>query len=389
MMKRTIALLAILIVVLFSLASAAAEDSALSDGTQIILQNEPDRMITPIGADDTGQFPINPMIEGESPATGLAWSGRYLPMMVMINNSNGGTGSFTPWGVQLADVAYEIALTRDGVTRMVYVFSDTVPDSVGPVRSTRQPAIMIHSEWQAGFVFWGGPDVLNNSIVKFFIETDVRRKGILFDGVGVASGVPPARLWNRVKNVITSGNLNVNLSGIRELIAADYIAPARPFLFTDERLYDDRLGVRRFSLDYGSGGYVSFFTYDEATDSYTRTVDVDGEMRQYMAYPSSTSRMNLAQEERILLSYQNVIVQRTEYSYANNHGSMPLINAVTSGNADIFIGGRYIPGYWVRTDLNSPTYYFDESGSQIVLSRGKTFIAILPTFATLTYEPAE
>ena len=68
---------------------------------------------------------------------------------------------------------------------------------------------------------------------------------------------------------------------------------------------------------------------------------------------------------------------------------MPLIEAVGSGSADIFIDGRYIPGYWVRKDLNSPTYYFDETGNQIILSRGKTFIALMPAAARLCYQEAE
>jgi len=388
-MKRITVFLAVLCVILFSISSVTAKYYTLSDENQIILQDEPDRMIKPAGADDTGQISANPVIAGESPVTGLPWSGRYLPMMVMINNAGGGIGKFMPWGAQYADITYEMLHTRDGVTRMAFLFSDFVPDSVGPVRSVRQPAIMIHSEWLAGFVFWGGPKVANNNIVEFFIQTDVRRKGILFDGVGIASGVPPERLWDSVHGVISSCNVNVNLSGIRDLISADYVAPEHPFLFTDERLYDDRASVHRFSLDYGSGGSISHFDYDEATDSYVRTVDVDGETYQYMTYLTSDSRRDRNEDEMLLLTYQNVIVQRTEYTFANNHGSMPLMEAVGSGNADIFIGGRYIPGYWVRTDLDSPTYYFDEYGNQIVLSRGKTFIAMLPGMARLGYQEAE
>ena len=294
-----------------------------------------------------------------------------------------------PWGTQYADVTYETLHTRDGATRMVMVFSDTVPDSVGPVRSVRHSGIMVHSEWWGGFVFWGGPKVTRNNIVEFFNETGARGLGILFDGVGIASGVPPQYLWNRVDGVYSSANLNVNLSGIRDLIPSDYAAPARPFLFTDERLYDDRASVLTFSMDYGTGGDISHFDYDEETGSYARSVDIDGETVQYMAYTTSEGRQTRDEDAKVLLTYQNVIVQRVEYSFANNHGSMPLMDAVGSGNADIFIGGRYIAGYWIRTDLESPTYYFDEDGNQIRLTRGKTFIALLPGEAILCYQEAE
>lgn len=388
-MKRITLCLAAICIVLFSVSSLAEVSYTLPADNLIVLQNVPDRMIQPVGADDTGRLPANPVIAGESPVTGLPWSGRYLPMMTMVNNASGGVGKVTPWGTQYADITYEMMLTRDGVTRMICVFSDYVPDSVGPIRSTRHPAIMIHSEWQAGFLYWGGPDVPNNSIVKFFIETDVRRKGILFDGAGIASGAPPRRLWDSLKNVTAGADLNVNLSGIRDLISEDYAAPPRPFLFTDGRLYDDRASVRRFSLDFGSGGRISNFDYDDTTDTYARSVVAGGEPVPYMSYLTGASRQSRNADEMAPLTYRNVIVQRTVYSFANNHGSMPLMEAVGSGNADIFIGGRYIPGYWVRTDLDSPTYYFDELGSQIVLSRGKTFIALLPDIAMLGYQEAE
>ena len=388
-MKRILVLLVMLCMVVYTASSVAEVTYTLPIEGQIVLQNTPDRMIQANGMDDAGRFAANPVIAGESPVTGLPWQGRYLPMMAMVNNASGGVGKVTPWGTQYADVTYEMMLTRDGVTRMICVFSDAVPDSVGPIRSTRHPAIMVHSEWQAGFLYWGGPDVSNNSIVQFFIETDVRRKGILFDGAGVASGVPPRRMWDSLQGVSAGADLNVNLSAVRDLIAEDYVAPPRPFLFTDARLYDDRAGVRRFSLDFGSGGRISHFDYDEATDTYARSIDADGETLPYKSYLTGSSRQTRNADEMVPLTYRNVIVQRTVYSFANNHGSMPLMDAVGSGNADIFIGGRYIPGYWVRTDLDSPTYYFDDLGNQIVLSRGKTFIALLPAIARLCYQEAE
>ncbi|HRX08916.1 MAG TPA: DUF3048 domain-containing protein, partial [Candidatus Limiplasma sp.] len=155
-MKRIVVILTVLLAMMLSFSAAIADYYTLSGENQTIMQNEPDRAIQPIGIDANGIISPNPVIEGESPVTGLPWEGRYLPMMVMINNADGGVGRTTPWGAQNADITYEVMITRDGVTRMIFLFSDLVPDSVGPVRSTRNPAIMVHSEWMAGFVFWGG-----------------------------------------------------------------------------------------------------------------------------------------------------------------------------------------------------------------------------------------
>ena len=54
-------------------------------------------------------------------------------------------------------------------------------------------------------------------------------------------------------------------------------------------------------------------------------------------------------------------------------------------DADIFIGGRYIPGYWVRESTTSPTVFFDDQGNEIQLTRGKTFIGHFPPESLLTY----
>ena len=68
-----------------------------------------------------------------------------------------------------------------------------------------------------------------------------------------------------------------------------------------------------------------------------------------------------------------------------NSSIMPDMQAVGKGNADIFIGGRYIPGYWIREDVESPTVFLDDKGNELVLTRGKTFICHLPPENLLTY----
>ena len=51
----------------------------------VVLQNVKDRKITP----NEGEMDINPLIEGESPTTGMPYdtSARYMPMLVQISNS--------------------------------------------------------------------------------------------------------------------------------------------------------------------------------------------------------------------------------------------------------------------------------------------------------------
>ena len=59
-----------------------------------------------------------------------------------------------------------------------------------------------------------------------------------------------------------------------------------------------------------------------------------------------------------------MIIQRVGYEYTNNSKIMPVMQSVGKGNADIFIGGRYIPGYWVRESIESPTVFLDDKGNE-------------------------
>ena len=89
----------------------------------------------------------------------------------------------------------------------------------------------------------------------------------------------------------------------------------------------------------------------------------------------------------IPLTFSNVIVQRVEYTYtpATTRSWPHSCRVSGKGNADIFIGGRYIPSYWVRESQDDPTVYYDDQGNEIQLSRGKTFIAQMPPDCLLTF----
>ena len=109
------------------------------------------------------------------------------------------------------------------------------------------------------------------------------------------------------------------------------------------------------------------------------------------AAASNSTIKNIEDREMEQMSFSNVIIQRVPYEFANGSYDMPQMQSaftdgtVAKGNADIFIGGRYIPGYWVRESVSSPTVYFDDKGNEIQLTRGKTFIADFPPEALLTY----
>ena len=85
------------------------------------------------------------------------------------------------------------------------------------------------------------------------------------------------------------------------------------------------------------------------------------------------------------LAFSNLIVQHTTVTW-NGSSDAPVTVHIGEGNADIFMGGKYIAGYWKRADANSRTVFYDAEGNEIALQRGKTFISIIPAETTVSYE---
>jgi hypothetical protein len=394
--KKAIGALMVLVLLLTALVPAVAATKANTysipvEGT--VLQGEADRNIN-----NNTPAARNPIIPGESPTTGLERSGVYLPMLVQISNPLGtvtyngkkvksaGVGNRAPWGGQYADVVYEGILYRTGETRISFLFSDRldegVPTSVGPVRSARIGHVLLREEWQSGFIYAGGPRREENNIAEMFNELGASDKGVLFDLL--------TSKWDdyrqRVKGLKNPDNLDVNVVGLRDLIPTNYSASAHAFLFADSNLYVDGYELAyNINLDWGHKDYISHFVYDENDNLYYR---YSGDAP-YMSYPSSVEAGKVDATNSVGMSFSNVIIQRVNYEYTNNSKIMPVMQSVGKGNADIFIGGRYIPGYWVREDTVGPTVYYDNQGNELQFTRGKTFIADFPPESLCTFTGME
>ena len=262
---------------------------------------------------------------------------------------------------------------------MTFVFSDSfeqgLPTSFGPIRSARTGHVSLRQEWQGGIVFRGGPRREENNIAEMFAELGASEEGVVFDlETNITRGYS-----TRVKGLKNPENLNADIAGIRGLIPTNYSPEAHAFLFADINPYTEGYDFAyQINLDWGTETYISHFVYDELNNIYYRyTGDA--------LFVSRASADDLSDGNAIPLTFSNVIVQRVEYSYTNNSKIMPNMQSIGKGNADIFIGGRYIPGYWVRESQDDPTVYYDNQGNEIQLTRGKTFIAQMPPDCLLTF----
>ena len=169
-MKKLLSLLLATIIILS--AAAALADPVKINGlekrdikiNEAGLNPSADEMIAQGISPTTGrQLDSIPYVDGFA---GTAYKLEYQPIMVQISNAGGGINidskgrpATAPVNLHYADVVYEACQANSAnggsLTRFSAVFSDTVPDYVGFVRSTRATHPRLRQEWDCAFVTSG------------------------------------------------------------------------------------------------------------------------------------------------------------------------------------------------------------------------------------------
>ena len=382
-MKKVLSILVCLVL----LCSAAMAETVLNGGEQ--------RNIQFFKADD------NDMIEGISPTTGrvlsevaasapgsgftgLAITGRYMPMLVQISNPEGGigytdgkaTGNRAPWGVQYSDIIYESPLYKAGDTRLTFVFSDLIPDECGPVRSARLFHAWLREEWDAGFLFYGQQEYTATNVPAVFKETGADKKAggmLLFSGT-VGENHPWKQYYEDYtrKPLKKPNHVTANVAAMSTLIPYDFEAANHTWLFSDE-LPDGGDTADDIYVTWAKGGEPalcnSIIEWDPDDECYYRyMLDSKGKEHIY-------TNLQAKGVEAEPVTFNNIIVQFTAMDWPRTDAPMPTVTG--SGNADYFMGGMHYQGVWNRDTLSDRTVFYDANGEEIALQRGRTLVIVM------------
>ena len=91
------------------------------------------------------------------------------------------------------------------------------------------------------------------------------------------------------------------------------------------------------------------------------------------------------------ITFNNVIVQWVDMDWVQvtapvmrTVGDAPFFTAwsdgsfVAQGNADYFMNGVHVSGYWRRESMDSRTVFYGPDGREIELQRGRTMVIMFP-----------
>jgi len=381
-MKKILSLLLCLML----LGSAAMAETVLNGGENRGIDfekadvNDPEDGVSPT----TGRYLEDLTDSVPAGFVGQAVTGWYMPIIVQIDNADGGigydssngkaNGNRAPWGVQYSDIIYETALYKQGNTRLSFLFSDIIPDEVGPCRSARLFHAWLREEWDCAFAFYGQQEYTATNVPAEFKKygADEKANGMLLFSGTVGSNHPWKQYYDsyKKKQLAKPHHVSANVAGMVSLIPESFTPANHTWLFTNAE--PDGEDAETIYVNWAVGDlsvYNSVLEWDEDDECYYRSMsDKNG---RYHPYTSLKTKV----DEPVDVTFSNIIVQFVKEEWVRTDAPNPTV--LGTGNADYFIGGKHMAGVWGRETMADRTVFYDENGEEIKLHPGRTLVIVM------------
>ena len=284
------------------------------------------------------------------------------PYAVMINNIN--VARPLQSGLQDAYIIYEI-IVEGGITRYMALFLDQDTERIGSIRSARHYFLDYALENDAIYVHHGQSPQAQSDFRTLGIdriEVNNSTTGFRDNSLNVAS---EHRLFTSI------GLLNNGLGNVRT-----------------QRDNDLLLNYSVNELDLSS--YVGAIPANNVTIKYsgyiTNTYEYDSESGVYKRFVNGEEHTDYVTKEQY--TFKNIITYQVDNYTLNdgeNKGRQDIEN-IGEGTGYYISGGYAVPITWEKSSRASQTKYYLESGEELVVNDGNTFIQIQPEGQTLTIE---
>jgi len=284
------------------------------------------------------------------------------PIAVMIENSPAARPQV---GLNSADLIYE-AVTEGGITRFMAVYSQQFPQKVGPVRSARSYFIDYLSEYDAFYVHAGGSPTAIARLGEYKIKAYPHAN----DGTYKREPQP---------GVASEHTLFADISKIYQYSVERKKWPATidfpAWKFKDPSPTPTATGA--VTINFSSGQFQVVWSHDPATNLYARA----------MGGSSHTDRVTSEPvKARTIIA---MTVQRSANPAYKGSGkeSEWTMTTIGEGAASIFQDGTRLDGTWKKPSRLERTRFYDTNGTEIVLTRGKIWIEIVPPTGSISVAP--
>jgi len=277
------------------------------------------------------------------------------PVAVMVNNIK---PAFPQYGIDAADVIFEIPV-EGGATRFMAMYGDyTQVPKICSIRSCRGYFPALSEGFDAVYVNWGMMDEVREytnslGLTQFdgkynegnLFSRDAERKaaGYSSEHTGVFDGT-------RLVEVMNEKEMRTDIEDGKKDTAFHFVAYGTTTTPTGG-------ACTVANIDFGIA--VATLTYDEATGTYLKAYNGDPQV------DGVTGNQ---------LSFTNVLVLEADIKGAAN-GIHRDVN--WHGGEGYYISNGAIQKIkWSKTDEQSRLMLYDENGNELVMNRGKSYIAV-------------
>lgn len=281
---------------------------------------------------------------------------RQRPIAVMVENLS----TIRPQsGLDKACVVFE-ALAEGGITRFVAIYLHQDAGEVGPVRSARPYYVQIARGFDAIYAHAGGS--------KTGMET------IGSSGIADLDQFRYAKAYRRVSGIRMPHNLFTDISRIREVAAQAGFKNSAVYAGFKHKVdvpLDKRPLTQHISINFSSAAYRVEYRYDRNSNSYLR----------FNGGKPHTDRISGKQ----IQPKNVVVVYAVTRDIPGEVGTLD-IGVVGSGPVIVFRDGTTTKGIWKKASPKNQFRFFDGSGREIALNAGQSWVEVVKSDTTVTYE---
>ncbi|MGF7056342.1 DUF3048 domain-containing protein [Brassicibacter mesophilus] len=347
MSKKYSILLAFILIIVMSITACSNKENKGEIPADNIVDNET-KSEDDIGDESTG-IEENEIKDGViSPFSGIIVEKSKVerrPVAIMFDNH-----PRARWqsGLSQAEIVYEF-LVEAPYTRYMGVFLVNEPELIGPVRSARPYFITTLLEYDPIYVRCGGSEAAKADVKKYKIA----------DIDGLYSGA----FWRYKKTGKKEpNNLYTSMEAIRK---------------EQNRLkykQDSNFKVLKFNesdLDI-EGAKAENIVINYNSDNTTKYV-YDSEAKVYNRYKDGKLHVDEFDETQIIA--KNIIIQEAKTKLLDSEGRLD-IQLVGKGKGMYITNGKAKNITWSKESINSKTIYYDETGEELKLNPGVTWIQV-------------
>jgi len=261
----------------------------------------------------------------------------------------------------LAEAALVIeAPVEGGITRFLAFYPPgSAVSRIGPVRSARPYYLDWAQEFDALYIHVGGsPEALDD--IK-----SVKLRDLNQFSWGKYFWRDSGR--SAPHNVYTSADLLAK--GLADVSADHKTRAPAAWRFKDDIAPEDRpQETADIVVDYSTSDYRVTWKYDRAANEYQRWQG-DSEQRDESGAP---------------VRAKNVVIQYSQIRILDEIGRRR-IETLGEGQALLALDGKTFAAVWKKPAAAERTRYYDESGAEIALNAGATWVEIVPAGAAVKY----